>query len=255
MEMREELMVGDEVVFFEGKKNKPVAYMWDGKVILCKHKIPLGYAKILTVEDKERYYLVTAEHIVKDVYSEIDYDDFIRVLPLHGFKLGYDKTFQANHWDEGIKTEHQIFAYNPENKVVIVANTFTTRGRQKFNTIETYCPGLNIFNYNRNKTVSHGSSLLTVFDLERGYSLSDLLAWVSKQMDGVDSVWPKNEYPSLWTYEDKGSYDDNGNWNLGKSNLKKLLDAPIEVLNVVFKGCNWAESLINEIVTAYNGVQ
>lgn len=246
--MREELMVGDEVVFFEGKNNKPVAYTWFGKVILCKHKIPLGYAKVLTVEDKGNCYLITAEHTVKDVYSGIDYDDFLQALAPHGFVLGFDKIFEADHYGEGIKTEHQIFAFNPKNKVVIVANSFTTGGRQKFNTIEAYCPGLNIFAYHnsRNSLVSHGSALLTVFDLERGYGHSDLLVWVNKQMEGVDSTWPSKEYPSLWTYEDHESYDENGEWNLGKKNLKKLLDAPASAL-LIFEGCNWLNDLVNGV--------
>ena len=72
--------VGSEVCFFEGKKEKPVAYTALGKVILCKHKIPLGYARVTSVEEREKYYLVTAEHIVRDLYSGIDYNDFIQVL-------------------------------------------------------------------------------------------------------------------------------------------------------------------------------
>lgn len=48
--LNETLKVGDEVLFFEGKKNKNIAYFWDGKVILCKNKISKGYVRITFVE-------------------------------------------------------------------------------------------------------------------------------------------------------------------------------------------------------------
>lgn len=253
--MKEVVEVGDEICFFEGKNDKPVAYVWTGKVILCKHKIPLGYARVKSVEDRGKFFLITAEHIVKDVYSYIDYEDFMKALPLHGFKIGYDKTFEANHFDEGVKTEHDIFAYNLQNHVVIVANTFTSGDRMIFNSIDVYCPGLNWANYHRNKLFSSGSGTICNFNLVHGYRLEGLLDWVNKQMEGVTAVWPEKEYPSMWTYEEHESYDEEGNWNLGKRSLEKLFDAPIEVLEVVFKDCNWAKDMIHQIVTAYNGVQ
>lgn len=53
--MNKEINVGDEICFFEGKGDKPVAYGTYGKVVLCKHKVPLGYARVLTVEEKENF--------------------------------------------------------------------------------------------------------------------------------------------------------------------------------------------------------
>ena len=254
--IKEVVEVGDEICFFEGKNNKPVAYIWTGKVILCKHKIPLGYARVKSVEDRGKFFLVTAEHIVKDVYSGIDYEDFLKVLPLHGFKIGYDKTFEADHFDEGVKIEHQVFAYNLQNRVVIVANTFTREnGRMKFNSINTYCPNLGFFKYHRNVHFSNGSADMCCFDLEYGFNHKDLLDWVNKQMEDVIAVWPENDYPSMWDYAQHESFDKDGHWNLGEVNLRKLLDAPMEVLKVVFNGCVWAKKLLNEMTATCNEVQ
>lgn len=241
------LNVGDEVVFFEGRNSKPVAYH-EGKVVLCKHKIPFGYAKIKKVEDRGRYFLVTADHIVRDVYTGINYEDFMAVLPLHGFKVGFDKTFAHHRNDDSVTMEHQIFAYNPHNNVVIVAETFTWEEderaeRMKFNSINVYCPQINAFQASRCNLFSHGCGNMTVYDLERGYSNSDLLSWINQIMENIDNpIWPAKEYPSLWTYEDNDCTDENGNWDLGTKNLKKLLDAPKEALNC-FKGCNWVNDL------------
>lgn len=250
--MNEQVNVGDEICFFEGKNENPVAYTWMGKVILCKHKIPLGYARVKTVEDRGRFFLVTAEHIVKDVYSEIDYEDFIKVLPLHGFKIGYDKPFQVEWKGEEPKTEHQIFAYNLTNHVVIVADSFTLpNGRMKFNSIDTYCPGLGFHKYHRNRHFSSGSRDITRFNLEYGFGCKDLLSWVNQQMEGITAVWPKNDYPMLWNYaeardDETVKYDENGDYVFGKLCLRKLLDAPVEVLEKVFDGCEWAKELLEE---------
>ncbi len=242
------LNVGDEVVFFEGRNNKPVAY-WDGKVVLCKHKIPLGYAKVKSVEDKGRCFVVTADHIVKDVYSGIDYEDFLAVLPLHGFKIGFDRPFNHQRNDGSIAVEHQIFAYNEQNKCVIVAETFTWEWTTRigFNAIDVYCPQLNVFRYNRCGLISNGSGNMTVFNLVQVNNHCGLLNWVNSQMEDIENPhWPEKEYPSLWNYEDSNDcYDENGEWNLGKKNLKKLLDAPKEAL-LVFSGCNWLNELVNE---------
>jgi len=244
MSYEKKLEVGTNVCFFEGKKDRPVAYTDIGKVILCKHRIPLGYAKIKSVEDKGNYFLVMADHIVKDIYSGIDYDDFIAVLPLHGFKIGFDRTFIHRYNSGNEIQEHQIYAYNLKNNVVIVAETFKWEdsNRVGFNAIDVYCPQVSVFNFNRCGYVELGSKNMTVFNLVRQNNGYDLLKWINNIMKDIKNpFWPEDDYPSLWTYEDTEITDENGNWNLGERHLAKLLDAPESFK--IFKGCKFLEKI------------
>lgn len=132
--------VGDVINFVEGKKNRQVSFFTNpGKVIICKHKIPIGYAEILSVEEKDKCFLVTAKHTIKDIYYNITYDDFIKTISLFGYRIGFDREFTG---DDGMQ-EHQIFAYNLKTKVVIVAETFN---QNAFNNIEVYLPSISAFN-------------------------------------------------------------------------------------------------------------
>ena len=153
---------GTEVIFKEGKNNRPVAFTEEGKVILCKHKIPLGYAKVKTVEDKGTYFLVTADHIdPKDYYYGINYEEFLKVLPLYGFKVGYDIPFKSPY---GEYDERQILAYNLDNHCIIVAETFDNK--DCFNSINLYCPNLSCFEfYSHMEGFTHGSGALSVFNI------------------------------------------------------------------------------------------
>jgi len=218
--------------------------MDNGKVILCQYKIPLGYAKIKSVEDRGNYFLVTAEHIVKDVYTGIDYDDFIKVLPLHGFNIGFDQIFTHKYTDDEETQEHQIYAYNLKNNVIIIAKTFTWKGdtRKGFNSINVYCPQVSVFNFSHCGCISHGTNTMTVFDLVRGSGDVDLLQWINSIMEGVENpIWSEDDYPILWTYEDNDTTDEKGNWHLGKKHFQRLLEAP-ESLKI-FNGYKFLKEL------------
>lgn len=244
--MNNDIQVGSEICFFEGKDNKLVARDLYGKVILCKHKIPFGYAKVLSVEEREKYYLVTAEHIIKDIYSGINYEEFLQVLPLHGFKLGFDRIF--DHEMDGITLEeHQVFAYHPENKSVLVGETFKweENSRMTFNSLRIYLPGASCVSFQRNRMFYSGSNQISVLDVgstSRGEI--GVLAYVNDMMSRFGGDWPEIEYPNLWTYEksDNKEHDEDGNWILGKWSLQRLKLADPECLKI-FKGCKWLKEL------------
>ena len=249
--LNNDIKVGSEVCFFEGKKDRPVAYDSLGKVILCKHDISLGYAKVKTVEEKDNFYLVTAEHIIKDVYSGINYDEFLKVLPLHGYKVGFDRIFKHNSLSMGeYIDEHQIFAYNLQNKVVITAETFNWDDKQKnqFNTIRIYLPGANCFSCGAcyYKMFSQGNGEMSIFDAgSTSRNETDVLARMNELAERFGGDWPADEYPSLWTYakSDNVEHDDDGNWILGEWSLQRLKLADPECLQI-FKGCNWLKELV-----------
>lgn len=239
--------VNSEVCFFEGKNNKNVAYDAYNKVILCKHKIPIGYARIKTVEEKDNFYLVTAEHITKDLYSDISYEEFLKVLPLHGYKIGFDRIFK-HEADGDTIDEHQIFAYNPKNKAVIVGETFhwdKNDTRNSFNDIKIYLPGVNCFDVSRSRMFDKGSSNISVFDAgSTSYGECDILARMNNLVENYGGNWPIDEYPCLWTYEqdDNVEYDKDGNWILGTWSLQRLKLADPECLKI-FEGCTWLDQI------------
>lgn len=237
--MNEKLVVGTDICFFVGKKNRPVAFMPSGKVILCRHKISIGYAKVTSVEEKSNYFLVDAEHIAKDVYTGIDYEDFMAVLPMHGFKVGFDRKFINPHWGN---EEHQIYAYNMDNYVIIVAETFSWegKGRTEFNRIQVYCPQLPYRIVHRCRFATIGFSDMTVFNLAVADNQKcDLLSWINGLMKDRLKKWPVNESPSFWTYADDADdelsdEDDN--------TIVRILEAPLESMEI-FKGCKFLEEL------------
>jgi len=127
--------VGDTILLTEGKNNRIVGYTPTGKVILPINKVKTGYAKILTLEEKEKYILCKLQNVVKDYYEGISYEEFLIALELNGYKVGFDIPFQSPY-EYG--EERQIFAYNLNINTVIVAETFY--GKKSFNSIEVYCP-------------------------------------------------------------------------------------------------------------------
>lgn len=246
--------VGDIIFFIEGKDKRSISHTKNGKVILCKHKIPVGYAEVKTIEDRDRCIIVTAEHTVKDLYSQITYEDFLKVLPLFGYKIGFDRTF-INNLENKDFIEHQIFAYNLENKVCIVAETFTgkifesdkTVVRQ-FNKINIYLPSKSIFDFRyRNILVSQGNDQMTVLNvIDSGYKENNVLEQVQYIMCKVKErkgkiTWPQNENPKMWTYMDDTT-DEHGNWILNDSTIGRLKLAPKECLQI-FEGCSFLDKI------------
>lgn len=244
----EKVTVGEVVCFFEGKNNKPVAYTPFGKVILCKHRIPLGYAIVKSVEDRGNYFLVTADHTIADIYSGINYEELLEVLPKFGFKIGYDTTFENNHYKH---LEHQIFAYNLEYNVCIVAATFRNSDSDRFGfgSIDVYCPNLKFLEVSSNRFYSHGSGIFTVFDFAIAHSQKDLLQWLLDLMSDIKKErgveWPENETIDLWNYSDS-NYNENGEWDLWDKTINRVLMADSECLQIFKNSERFREAMRKE---------
>lgn len=204
----ETLKVGDEVLFVRGKKNRNIAYFEDGKVILCKNKISKGYARITSVEDRGKYFLVTAEHILKDYYEDISYDEFMKLLPMFGFKIGYNLEFKNKYAKEDgtHPTENQIFAYNLELGMIIVAETWRMWGENSFNAIHVYCPHMNAWNMPLGLECGnvHMSELnLCAFHGPNSENALKNICKTQKEIvEDAGNLWPNDETPSLWHYSD-----------------------------------------------------
>jgi hypothetical protein len=220
------LEIGDVILLVEGKNNKIIGHSPMGKIIFPTNKVKTGYAKILTIEEKEKYILCKLENIVKDYYYDISYDEFLQVLKLNGYKIGFDIPFQSPY-EYG--EERQIFAYNLNINTVIVAETFY--GKKSFNSINVYCPNMNMFTLRWN-IAYHGGCNMSVLNLcnERG-SQANLLETINNMMLQIKETkgieWTEKESPSLWNYSDSRN-DENGVWNLWDKTIDRILLADKE---------------------------
>lgn len=229
------IRVGTEVCFFKGKGGRPVAYSDTGKVILCKNKIRTGYARLKTIEEKDRCFLVNADHIVKDIYSGIDYDDFIKVLPLHGYKIGFDHKFKDN--TTGTMESH-IYAYNLKTGVVILAETYTPHKIQIFNSIYVYLPNVSCHYFIRDPLFVSGNSTMTKLDLANAYQRYNLLTYIDLILSrhGSINTWPKDASLLLYNYSERKT--NNINY------YERLLEAPESLC--LFKNCDFLKEIMRD---------
>ena len=241
------IKIGDEIIFFEGRDGKNVAYNPFGKVILCVHDIPLGYAKVKkVVAEKERVILVKAQHIIRDLYSGITYDDFIKVLPKFDYKIGFDREFK-NTLGYVNTMEHHIYAYNMDSGVVINACTITSdlSHKQCFDEISVYLPNVSAYDYTKHIGFKSGISNLTVFDFACTYHYYDILQDIDNILDilwlndhtNINRYWPSDRVPSITTYMD--DFPD-----IENTAAERLKEAP-ESLKL-FKNCDFLYNILSE---------
>lgn len=219
----ETLKVGDEVLFFEGKNNRNIAYFWDGKVIICKNKISKGYARITSIEDRGNFFLVMAEHIIKDYYEDISYDEFMKLLPMFGFKIGYNLEFKNKHAKEDgtHPIENQIFAYNLELGMIIVAETWSIWGEKTFNTINVYCPYMNAFTNPIGLFCgSVDMSVLNLCNIDKSITnvLKNICIAQKENVEYASNLWPMDEVPLLFNYS-----ESNDGGNLWERTITRIL--------------------------------
>lgn len=235
------LSIGDTILLVNGKNNRVIGHTMVGKIILPVNEVKAGYAKVLSVQEKEKCVLCELQNVIQDYYYGITYEEFLKVLGLHGYKIGFDIPFQSPH---GYGEEREIFAYNLDINTIIVAETFY--GKKSFNSIKVYCPNMNSLKFRWN-IFQHGGGSMSVLDLciETG-SQANLLEKINEKMlkikkdKGVE--WNGNDIPALWNYSDP-RYDENGVWNLWESTIDRILLADKEV-DVIFKKCKMMEHVL-----------
>lgn len=221
-----ELKEGTVVLVKEGKGKRPVAFTFEGKVILFKNSVKLGFARITSIIDKGNCFLCEAENIVKDYYQDIPYEEFLEVLKLKEYKIGFDIPFKYKEYEE-----RQLLAYNLDYNTIIIANTF----KGNFNSINVYCPNLPIFTFFRS-LFSHGGGNLSVLELCHSGNISFPLECIHEEMEKVKKEkgvkWAESEDISLWTYADP-STDKDGNWILWESTIDRVLLADKEIEKIL----------------------
>ncbi len=245
------LKTNDIILFVHGKDKKPVAYSNTGKVILCKHRISYGWAHVISVEERANVYLVKAISIIWDYHPEMNYSEFMELLPRLGFKIGFDIPFVYNsvlligsnsNPIYAHKNEHEIFAYNLANNMAIVATTWDNG--KLFNSIEVYCPGIDGTS-SLNKC--RGSHNMAIFDITLSKINSPLKYCISMVEDvrqGNEGIeWSKSNSISLWNYADADNLSNSENlWN---TTIDRILLAPAEV-DEIFKNCERMKPILSK---------
>lgn len=228
---------GDVFLFLKGRDDKVLSHSLAGKVIFSRKPIKPGYYIVNNVEDKKSIVLCDTTEIIVDSFKGIDYDTLLKVLVKHNFKIGFDREFEYNN---GI--EHQIFAYDLDTKMVIVAETWD-KGRT-FNQILLTCPMISAFELRGISGFSHGSSTYVTFDL-CNMKAEEPLDKIKRTMVKIKDLYGDNfKYKDassfhLWTYadnviEDSGDLD----WTLGDKTMPRLNLADKNDMKQLFDGCD-----------------
>lgn len=245
------LKTNDIILFKHGKNDRPVAYSNTGKVILCKHRISYGWAHVISVEERESVYLVKAVNILWDYHSEMDYSEFMELLPRLGFKIGFDMPFVYNRvlligsngnpiYDH--TKEHEIFAYNLANNMTIVATTWDNGKR--FSSVEVYCPCIDGTSQLNKCRGSHNMAIFELTHLKNHSPLKSCISMVEDVRRGNGGIeWSKSSSISLWNYADIDNISKPENlWNV---TIDRILLAPAEV-DEIFKNCERMKSVLSK---------
>lgn len=235
--------VGDVLFFKAGRDDKMISNTVDGKVVLCTNKIEVGYARVLTVDERKTCVLVTAEHVVKDMYENMTYAEFVDVLKLNGFKIGFEEPF-TRHTAKRDVGERLLYAYK-SNGVVVVAQTFTLTldmvvFEPRLGLVTVYCPELSVHgiygSLEKFVKVTLSSADMTVFELDGGAALkafSRIMRLVNR-MDG-NLLWPKDACPCLLAKEEEG--------DKRSKSIERLASVPESLL--IYKGCEFLKEIKN----------
>lgn len=242
--------VGDRIVLREGKDNRLVSFTPYGKVILLNGKgLRPGYAEVLSIEEKEKYFIAKVKNVVEDVYPYIGYEEFLNVLETQGFTLGYDITFKYETYSnvrqdgeviEEVRTEHQILAYRLDTGLVVVAETWEEG--KSFNTIRVYMPGVNgvrmLLGHGRMRCAFTGNATMAEFDLA-GTDCIGLASFVeyARKLQKTN-IWSEDNTPNLWNYAESdrdypstvyGNMWGKEGYGLWNGTISRILLAPEEI--------------------------
>lgn len=232
--------MNDIVRFTKGNKNDFIARNNSGKIILSKNRIRKeGYYKITDSEETEKYILANTKRIPYDYYPEIDYDEFLKVLDVNGFKIGFIEDF---HYKSDVHegNEHLIFAYDLSTNLIIVAETWNN-GESMIN-IHLYCPGYTHHNKLTVKQINDTSVLrLDTDDIYDSHKNIGIIHMMKYHMDKFSSSG-KNTYNnvsiSLWNYSESivQNMSNNKFIDFYSKTLEKINRADKDDMLKLFKG-------------------
>lgn len=197
--------VNNIVRFIKGKKGT-IGYNENGKIILSRKNVSIGYYKLSNIIEKEKVILADTERIPYDIFPTITYNEFLNVLKYNGFSIGFIEDFCYTCGDY-TSNEHLIFAYDIETHIIIVAETWA--GEKSFNTIDIYCPGMSIFHINPAlKLPFCGNASMTIFRINDNDIWNKNLGIIHLMKNNMRYIVEnqKNIYKdtiSLWNYSEK----------------------------------------------------
>lgn len=116
------LKVGSIVLFhLDPDRDQPVAYTNDGKSIMCRYIIPPRFAKITEIITENVFSItVDAKSVLCDIFMGMGLNKFLKVVNHFGYRLGLDRCINSQKYGT---VQHQLLAYHPKYKTVIVART------------------------------------------------------------------------------------------------------------------------------------
>ena len=196
------ISAGEIVRIYKSKRDgKLIAYAPTGKVILIKNRenLKIGFGKIVSIAEKEKYYVATLEQIPYDIYygyednETIPYSELKEVLITLNFTQQLTLPIDANNFFE-------VWA-NLSTGDLITIETWNYYDEKTYNSINLYVPTGNLlaFSVRENSGFSHGGHNFCCFNVincEYDTPLHTLLRYSSKSKD-----W-NGAHPALWHYGD-----------------------------------------------------
>ena len=142
---------------------------------------------------------------------------------MFGFKIGYNLEFENPYTKEDgtHPIENQIFAYNLELGMIIVAETWRLWDEDTFNSIDVYCPHMNgikhpIGFYCGNVNMSKLN--LCSIDKQIENILKNICKSQKENVEYANNLWPMDEVPFLWNYSEL-----NNGGNLWERTITRIL--------------------------------
>lgn len=196
------------------KDGKLISYDSTGKVILIKNQdeIRPGFGQVVSIVEKERYYLATLKQVPYDIYygygedETIPYNELKEVLTMLGFTQELTIPIEKEDFDMDEGNLFDVWA-NLNSGELVTIETWFKDGKQSYNTINLYIPTGNTlaFSFRNDYTGfsfgGHNTCCFNVIWCKDDTPLHTLLQYSSKSKN-----WG-GDHPHLWHYGDGHDFD------------------------------------------------
>lgn len=206
---------GDIVRIRKSKRDgKLISYDQLGKVILIKNQddLKVGFGKVTSIVEKEKYYIATLEQTPYDIYygydkgETIPYNELKEVLTMLNFTKELTMPIKKESYELDDGNFFEIWA-NLDTGDLITIETWFQDGEESYNTINLFIPTGNTLAFSFTNDYSGFSSggrdtcCFNAIWCKDDTPLRYLLKFSSKSKD-----W-NGDHPHLWHYGDGHDFD------------------------------------------------
>lgn len=202
------LSKGDLVrVYISEKNGNKISYDEAGKVVLFKNsnRLQVGYARIESIEEKDKYYLAKSKNVLSDFYidekehNNLSIDELEIVLQMHGFTKQYETKIDD-------VDSYYVFA-NLKLGAIITVESWSKDGYQSYGDVVLSLPCVNAYELIHSSErlgISRINDIVVSFNLVNT-SIDFPIFKILKLSSGTN--WRGNSV-ALWHYGDSEAISD-----------------------------------------------